>query len=553
MMEKRQQVSAVLEAVEAAGLGAKLLPGKIADFYDDPVNHPLILVDKNFGKDVLRFELNLDLSEGQLVFTSYTLMLDKQLVMPKHLISNGVDSLVLDVEMGKIDWSRHKGFLGVASDLDGSAEEQRMQRTMAMLYRFGAVDRNRDEQGWQLANEMRDALMLKHFKGTALEESIMASVDFRRSTFYDLYHYTPALHASVVAEWPRTAAELEYLSTITFDNQLKNKIMNLNNLQNLQGEMKKLGFPENMILEMEKNMKSGVKGFNLFERLEGDKSRLDTTLHFKQSTQSDYYYLNKYEISVPTGRELDKGEKAFVYFPDKQKDGEASFQTFSELRPAIDFFKGLEESAKLGVGKSFDYQTEVAMREGKQISFVDQGYRSTFYSEDQKQTFYVDRGEGFTYEQGRNLVQGRSVYRENMISAKGHAYDAWIMLDRDKPRDRSGNLVTRQFTGGYGFDLKEVLKEYKIAELSDAKAIQGLMESMRNGNRVQVSVERDGNQEKLFIEPAVRYSQINFFDKDGKSVKREEFKVKKDEGLMQGNGKEKSKAKSKSKGVGVGE
>ncbi|WP_162799948.1 hypothetical protein [Pedobacter jeongneungensis] len=552
MMEKRQQVAAALEAVEAVGLSSDQLPEKIAAFYDDPVNHPLILVDKKFGDYVLRFELNLDLSEGQLAFSSYTLMLDKKLVMPEHFVSNGIDSLVLDVEMGKVDWSKHNGF-GVSSELDGSSEEQCMQRTMAMLYRFGVVDREWDEQGWQRANEMSDALMLKHFKGTALEESIMASVDFRRSTFYDLYPYTPALHASVVAEWPRTAAELEYLSTITFGNQVKNEIMNLNNLQNLQGEMKKLGFPEKMILEMEKQMKSGVKGFNLFERLEGDKSRLDTTLHFKQSTQSDYYYLNKYEISVPTGRELDKGEKAYVYFPDKQKDGEASVRTFSELRPAIDFFKGLEESAKLGVGKSFDYQTEVAMREGKQISFVDQGYRSTFYSEDQRQTFYVDRGEGFTYEQGRNLVQGRSVYRENMISAKGHPYDAWIMLDRDKPRDRSGNLVTRQFTGGYGFDLKAVLKGYKIKELSDAKVLEGLMESMRNGNRVQVSVERDGKQENLFIEPAVRYSQINFFDKEGKSVKREEFKVKKEEGLMQANGKEKSKAKSKSKSVGVGE
>ncbi|MET0570446.1 MAG: hypothetical protein ABWZ79_03380 [Pedobacter agri] len=368
-----------------------------------------------------------------------------------------------------------------------------------------------------------------------------------------MYHYTPAVHASVVAEWPWNAAELEYSSTITFDNQEKNKIMNLNNLQNLQGEMKKLGFPENMILEMEKQMKSGVKGFNLFEKLEGDKSRLDTTLYFKQSTQSDYYYLNKFEISIPTGNELDKGEKAFVYFPDKQKDGEASVKTFSELRPAMDFFKGLDESAKLGIGKSFDYQTEVAIREGKEVMFVDQNYRSTFYAPEQKQTFYVDRGEGFTYEQGRNLVQGRSVYRENMISAKGHPYDAWIMLDRDKPRDRSGNLVTRQFTGGYGFDLKEVLKDYKIKELSDAKVMESLMESIRNWNRVQVSVERDGKQEKLFIEPAVRYSQINFFDKDGKSVKREEFKVKKEEGLMHSNGKEKSKVKSKSKGVGVGE
>jgi len=43
----------------------------------------------------------------------------------------------------------------------------------------------------------------------------------KRPTFYDLYHYTPALHASVVAKWPRTVAELEYISTINFDNQEK--------------------------------------------------------------------------------------------------------------------------------------------------------------------------------------------------------------------------------------------------------------------------------------------------------------------------------------------
>jgi hypothetical protein len=36
-----------------------------------------------------------------------------------------------------------------------------------------------------------------------------------------------------------------------------------------------------------------------------------------------------------------------IYFPDKQKDGKASVKTFLELSPVMDFFKGMDESAKL--------------------------------------------------------------------------------------------------------------------------------------------------------------------------------------------------------------
>jgi hypothetical protein len=46
----------------------------------------------------------------------------------------------------------------------------------------------------------------------------------------------------------------------------------------------------------------------------------------------------------------------------------------------------------------------------------------------------VERGEGFIYEQARNLMQAYSLYRENMISAKRHPDEVLIVLDRDKPR-----------------------------------------------------------------------------------------------------------------------
>ncbi|MBO9674145.1 MAG: hypothetical protein J7577_11915 [Sphingobacteriaceae bacterium] len=326
--------------------------------------------------------------------------------------------------------------------------------------------------------------------------------------------------------------------------------MNLNNLQNLQQEMAKLGFSEKLSKQMEEKMVSDLPYFVLKDRVPGDREQVDMKLHFKQSTQSDYYYLNKYEVSLATGKGLEEGQKCWIITGPEQKGGKNMAKEFADLRDGIDVFKKLEVNANLVVGKSLEYNTTIALREGKEMKFVDKDFRQTFYAPDLKQTFWVDRGEGFTVEQAKNLVQGRAVYRDNLLSANGVTYKAWVTLDKDKPRDRVGNLVLRQFNDpGYGFDLKASLNEYRIKELSDSQQMAKVEESLRNGNRPLITVEKDGKEVKMLIEAAVRYNRINFFDQKGGVEKREQFEKKLEPVLSQVNGKEKGKAKGMELGV----
>lgn len=319
--------------------------------------------------------------------------------------------------------------------------------------------------------------------------------------------------------------------------------MNLNNLQNLQQEMAKLGFSEKLVKQMEEKMAGDLPYFVLKDRVPGDREQVDMKLHFKQSTQSDYYYLNKYEVSLATGKGLEEGQKCWIISGPEKKGGQNVVKEFPDLKEGIERFKGMEATAELAVGKSLEYKTAIALREDKEIKFVDKDFRQTFYAPDLKQTFWVDRGEGFTAEQAKNLVQGRAVHRDNMLSSEGKVYSAWVTLDKDKPRDRMGNLVTRQYTDAYGFDLKAALKEYKIKELSDNQQMAKIEESMRNGNRVAVTAEMDGKAMKMLIEPAVRYNRINFFDEKGRMEKREQFEKKLEPMLSQVNEKEKGKEK----------
>ncbi len=322
--------------------------------------------------------------------------------------------------------------------------------------------------------------------------------------------------------------------------------MNLNNLQNLQQEMAKLGFSEKLVKEMEVKMASDLPYFVLKDSVPGDREQVDMKLHFKQSTQSDYYYLNKYEVSLATGKGLEEGQKCWIISGREKKGGQNVVKEFPDLKEGIERFKGMQATAELAVGKSLEYKTSIALREDKEIKFVDKDFRQTFYAPDLKQTFWVDRGEGFTAEQAKNLVQGRAVHRDNLLSSEGVVYKAWVTLDKDKPRDRMGNLVTRQYNDpGYGFDLKASLNEYKIKELADRGKMEKIEESMRNGNRVLITAEKDGKEVKMLIEPAVRYNRINFFDEKGRMEKREQFEKKLEPMLSQTGGKEKGKAKDK--------
>lgn len=329
-----------------------------------------------------------------------------------------------------------------------------------------------------------------------------------------------------------------------------NNVMNLNNLENLKEELKALGFPKKLAEDMEKNMQKDVPEFQLRHQLPADKGQVDMQLHFRQSGQSDYYYFNKYSVTINNAKPLEADQKYLVISPGEQ--GKPVFRKFDTPHEAISYFKEQKGNSELAVGKDVGHKTTLATMEKDKVNFVSKDFQKTYYSPAVTQNVYVEKGQGFTAEQSANLIQGRSVYRDDMLNLGGQPYKAWIKLDFDQPKDRFENFKTKQFHDpSYGFDLKAVLDKFNIKELADPKQREKLEESLKNGNRPTITTVKDGQEVKLRIEAVPRYGQVNMYQENGKPEKREQFlkepAVSQNRSQGQQQGKEKETAQELSR------
>lgn len=322
-----------------------------------------------------------------------------------------------------------------------------------------------------------------------------------------------------------------------------NKIdMNRNNLENIQNEMKDLRFSKKAIDEAQQKMEKGLPEFTVAEQIKGNKGQVDVTAHFRQSGQSDNYYLNKFAVALNTGKALEEGHKYFIITRNEKEPGKNLTKSFENVSDAISFFKDQKGDSRLAAGKDAGHATELASMKAGKVDYVEKDFQRTFRTPAQTQTFFVERGRGFTVDQAANLIQGRSVYRDDLLNLGGQPYAAWIKLDMDSPKDRYQNYQTNQYhVPSYGFTTKEALEKYHIKELADPKKLEPLMASIENGNRPLVTAVKDGEEIKLHIEAAPRYRQINFFQENGKPEKREQFlkEPKLDQTLQLNKGKEK--------------
>ena len=300
--------------------------------------------------------------------------------------------------------------------------------------------------------------------------------------------------------------------------------MNLNNLEDRIDEAKNLGFSPKTIAQIEENIKLGVPEFKAYDSMPATaKGQIDFTLHYKKSSQSDFYYFNKFDAVHNKVDPLEIGQKYMVIL--KGEDGKNIVKKLDNVNEAIELFKKQEGNAELAIGKDPAHKSMVANMENGKINFVAKTFQSAYYANPIPQTFYVEEGKGFNKEQAGNLVQGRAVYRDDLLNIQGMVYKAWVMLNTDKPRDRYGNLTTRIFHDpSYGFDLKESLRSFNIKDLENPERAEKIFTGIMNGNRELVKAEKaSGETVNVYVEASVRFRKANFFLENGKPEKREEF------------------------------
>lgn len=145
-------------------------------------------------------------------------------------------------------------------------------------------------------------------------------------------------------------------------------------------------------------------------------------------------------------------------------------------------------------------------------------------------------------EQAANMLQGRTAYRDDLVSRAGEQYKAWSVYQFDQAKDKYGNYAIKQFGGGYGFDLKKELGNYEIKELYKNETTEKLITDLQNGNRpIITTLDAEGKDQKLRIEADPRYTNLNLFELSGKPVKREDYRTEQDLGKNKSKNKEKGK------------
>lgn len=327
--------------------------------------------------------------------------------------------------------------------------------------------------------------------------------------------------------------------------------MNLNNLENLKAEMRKLGFKPELAEKMEEKMKDNLPDFVLQDQVAGHKGQADLNLYFKQSGQSENYYLNKFDVTLNDGKTLEEGEKYLVISP-SEKEGKNNVWKRESVAEAIEMFKKHTGNAELALGKDAAHKTQLVLMVDGKVNFVEKDFARVFRNPPLPQTIWVERGKGFTAPQAVNLIEGRAVYRDDMLTQGGMPYKAWMKLDLDGPRDRHLNFNLNQYHDpSYGFNLKDVLDKFKIKELENPKEREKLETALKNGDRPTITVEKAGEKIKLQVEAIPRYSQLNMYASSGRPEKREQFLKEKGQNKSVSKGVGKDKAVSTEQGLAV--
>lgn len=307
--------------------------------------------------------------------------------------------------------------------------------------------------------------------------------------------------------------------------QKKEDIMNLDNLNEHKDNLEQLKFDPAVIEKLDENVKKGIPAFDLTDQYLGDEGRkavIDVNVPVRQSSNSENYYMDRYELTMSRAEPLPENQKYFVI--SEGEKGKALFRSFDSPAKAIQYLNEKEGTRELarGTGPSSEESKLLVRKENDKVVFTDKDFRETYFSKPITQTFYVNEGQGFTLPQALNLMQGRSVYKDNLLDREGQTYSAYVSIDRDSPVT-NGFRYNQYRDPEYGFDIRETIKKYDIADANTEAKLEKLVGKLQNGDRVPVLAEKNDQKHKVAIEVSPRYKNINFYNPKGVSLGREFF------------------------------
>jgi hypothetical protein len=128
------------------------------------------------------------------------------------------------------------------------------------------------------------------------------------------------------------------------------------------------------------------------------------------------------------------------------------------------------------------------------------------------QLFPANRPVGIALKEAFNLLQGRAVEKQ-LVNGQGEPYRAWLQLDF-KQTELNGNFKVRHFHPNDGYDLEKTLQSLSLRELGDPDSKSKLLDSLRKGNRQQVSWMDGSRAHQFFIEASPQFKAIIIYDQN---------------------------------------
>lgn len=162
-----------------------------------------------------------------------------------------------------------------------------------------------------------------------------------------------------------------------------------------------------------------------------------------------------------------------------------------------------------------------------------------------EQTFYINKGNNITLKEAYNLMSGRSVNKD-LTNKEGQVFNAWIQMDF-KQSSENGNFKLKHYHQNYGYDLEEALSKHPIRELTNSEFKNNLIESLKKGNLQSATFQKDGVDQKHYIEASPQFKTINVYDGnmqrvDNRQAKSEKQSEGENQTIRQNTKKEKQSA-----------
>ena len=171
----------------------------------------------------------------------------------------------------------------------------------------------------------------------------------------------------------------------------------------------------------------------------------------------------------------------------------------------------ISENQKMDINLSFAKDASGAYRfEKYQAALTDtnkpqESKKQVFSSEDQ-----------ISASQAQNLLSGRAIKIETFDINAG-SKSKWIQLDFND-QDPSGNHKLKEFHKDYGFDLQKSVSELGMKEGLTGKGQQSLLDALSRGEKLPVTIMREGKEVKLSIEANPQYKTLNVYDEHEKKI-----------------------------------